>query len=89
MKISFWTRLLDLVSPRLCVMCDSRLSITEEVLCAKCNLHLPRTGYHRDPYENLLAKTFWGQIPIQRASALFYYEAHAETAFELYENAME
>lgn len=85
MKISFWTRLLDLISPRLCVVCDSRLSITEEVLCGKCNLHLPRTGYHRDPYENILAKTFWGQIPIQRASALFYYEAHAETAAIIYQ----
>lgn len=85
MKISFWTRLLDLISPRLCVVCGNRLSITEEVLCGKCNLHLPRTGFHRDPYENILAKTFWGQIPIQRASALFYYEAQAETAAILYQ----
>ena len=85
MKISFWTRLLDLISPRLCVVCGNRLSITEEVLCGKCNLHLPRTGYHRDPYENILAKTFWGQIPIQRAAALFYYEAQAETAAILYQ----
>lgn len=85
MKISFWTRLLDLISPRLCVVCGCRLSVTEEVLCSKCNLHLPRTGFHRDPYENVLAKTFWGQIPIQRASALFYYEAHAETAAILYQ----
>ena len=85
MKISFWTRLLDLISPRLCVVCSCRLSVTEEVLCGKCNLHLPRTGFHRDPYENILAKTFWGQIPIQRATALFYFETHAETANILYQ----
>lgn len=85
MRISFWTRLLDLISPRLCVVCGSRLSVSEEVICGKCNLHLPRTAFHRDPYENILAKTFWGQIPIQRATALFYYEAHAETAGILYE----
>ena len=83
--ISFWTRLLDLVSPRTCVVCGNRLSVSEEALCSKCNLHLPRTGFQREPSENIMAKVFWGQIPIERAAALFYYESHAETANILYE----
>ena len=83
--ISFWSRLLDLISPRMCVVCGCRLSVSEETICGKCNLHLPRTGFQRDPYENILAKTFWGQIPIERAAALFYYEPHAETANILYD----
>ena len=83
--ISFWTRLLDLISPRLCVVCGQRLAVSEETLCSKCNLHLPRTGFASNPYENLMAKTFWGQIPLERAAALFYYEPHAETANILYE----
>ncbi len=83
--ISFWTRLLDLISPRLCVVCGQRLSITEETLCSKCNLHLPRTGFQHDPYENIMAKMFWGRIPIERAVALFYHEPHAETANIIYE----
>ena len=85
MRISFWTRLLDMISPRLCTVCGERLSVTEEVLCGKCNLHLPRTGFQRDPQENIMAKMFWGQIPIERATALFYYEAHAKTANIIYE----
>lgn len=84
-RISFWTRLLDLISPRLCTVCGERLSITEEVICGKCNLHLPRTGFQRNAKENIMAKMFWGQIPIERASALFYYEAHSETANIIYE----
>ena len=32
-----------------------------------------------------MAKMFWGQIHIERATALFYYEAHAETAAILYQ----
>ncbi len=83
--ISFWTRLLDLISPRLCVVCGQRLAVSEETLCSKCNLHLPRTGFASNPYENLMAKTFWGQIPLERAAALFYYEPHAETANIIYE----
>ena len=83
--ISFWHRLLDLISPRLCVVCGQRLTVSEETICSKCNLHLPRTGFQQDPYENEMAKLFWHQIPIERATALFYYEAHSETANILYE----
>ncbi len=83
--ISFWHRLLDLISPRLCVVCGCRLSVTEEILCAKCNFHLPRTDFHRDACDNEMARLFWGQIPIERATALFFYEAHAETANIIYE----
>ena len=82
--ISFWHRLLDLISPRVCVVCSRRLSATEDVICNKCNFHLPRTGYSNNPYENEMAKLFWGQIPVERAAALFHYESHAETANIIY-----
>ncbi len=85
MIISFWRRLLDLIAPRLCVVCGHRLSVTEEVICSKCNFHLPRTGFHQDAYENEMARLFWAQIPIERATAFFYYEPHAETANIIYE----
>ena len=83
--ISFWSRLLDLISPRLCVVCGNRLAVTEETLCSKCYLHLPRTDFANDLYENVMAKLFWGQIKLEKATALFYYEPHAETARILYE----
>ena len=83
--ISFWSRLLDLISPRLCVVCGNRLAVTEEVVCSKCYLHLPRTDFANDLYENVMAKLFWGQIKLEKATALFYYEPHAETAQILYE----
>lgn len=83
--ISFWRRILDLISPRLCVVCGYRLSVSEEILCTKCLLHLPRTGFHLNAYENEMAKLFWGQIPVERATAFFYYEAHADAANIIYE----
>ena len=85
MKISFWSRLLDLIAPRLCVVCGQRLAVTEDTLCSKCYLHLPRTDFGHNLYENVMAKLFWGQIAIEKATALFYYEPHAETANLLYE----
>ena len=83
--ISFWRRLLDLISPRLCVVCGHRLSVTEEAICSKCNFHLPRTGFHLNAYENEMARLFWAQVPIERATAFFYYEPHAQTANIIYE----
>ena len=78
--ISFWHRLFDLISPRTCVICGERLSITEEVICGRCDLHLPRTNYAVEPYENELAKRFYGRIPIERAAALFFYEGGSEVS---------
>ena len=83
--ISFWSRLLDLISPRLCVVCGNRLAVTEEVVCSKCYLHLPRTDFGHDLYENVMAKLFWGQIKLEKATALYYYDPHAETVQILYE----
>ncbi len=83
--ISFWRRLLDLIAPRLCVVCGHRLTVTEEAICSTCNFHLPRTDFHRNAYENEMAKLFWAQIPIERATAFFYYEPHAPTANLIYE----
>ncbi len=83
--ISFWHRLMDLLSPRLCVVCGKRLSVSEEIICSRCNLHLPRTNFHLNPYENDMARLFWGQIPIERATALMFYESHAETANIIYD----
>lgn len=85
MVVSFLHRLLDLISPRLCVVCGQRLTVSEDTLCSRCNLHLPRTDFHKAPYDNDMARLFWHQIPIERATALFYYEAHSETANILYE----
>lgn len=83
--ISFFHRLLDLIVPRLCVVCSRRLSPTEQVLCASCNVHLPRTGFQFGAKDNVMARLFWGIIPVERVAALFYYEANSATANILYD----
>ena len=85
MKISFLHRLLDLLSPRLCAVCGRRLAASEQVLCASCNMRLPRTGFQYQATDNPMARLFWGIIPVERAAALFFYEAGVESANILYE----
>jgi len=96
MTTSFLTRLFDLVSPRSCAICGYRLSVHESVLCATCHLHLPFTYYWLSPYDNPMARLFWGRIPLaggvppqrpnslERASALFFYQPHAPASKIIY-----
>ena len=84
-RISFWHRVLNLIAPQACVVCGSRLAIDEEVVCVSCNLHLPRTGYAANALDNEMVRRFWGRIPVERAAALFYYEAGSEVSNIIYD----
>lgn len=79
-RISFWHRVINLIAPEACMVCGARLGIDEQVVCTACNLHLPRTGFVATPYDNVMARRFWGKIPIERAAALFFYEAGSEVS---------
>ena len=84
MRISIWSRMLDIISPRACAVCGGRLAVTEDCLCSVCGLRLPRTWFWREPCDNAMAHLFWGQLSVERAAALFYHEAHSETAAAIY-----
>ena len=84
MKDSFWSRLVDLIAPRACVVCGGRLGIHEFFLCGSCNLQLPRTNYADNPYENDMARLFWGQLPVERCAALFFYQGGSGPSQILY-----
>lgn len=79
-----WSRVLDFVSPRLCAVCGSRLSVTEHALCSACCLRLPRTGFYLRPYDNPVAQAFWGQADVERAASFFYFEPHSEVSRMIY-----
>lgn len=91
--ISFFSRLLDFVAPRLCPVCGRRLSVTEETLCASCNLHLPRTGFTTSPEDNEMARLFWGKLttadswycPVEQAAALFRFEPSSPSSHLIYD----
>lgn len=85
MRTSFWTRLFDTIAPRTCAICGERLSVNEQVLCAPCHLHLPLTGYEHSPLDNPMARLFWGQFPVERAAAMFFYEPQAGTSQMIYD----
>ncbi len=85
MKGLWWTKLLDFISPRHCVVCGRRLEATERSLCSVCVLHMPRTTYQFTPDDNPMVQLFWHLTPIKNAAALIFYEPHSEMAQMVYE----
>ena len=83
-KISLWTRIVSLLAPRSCAVCGTRLEPQEDIVCACCNLHLPRTNSALAPYDNEMAQLFWGRVPVERSAALLHYQAAAPASALLY-----
>lgn len=83
--MNWWSRFLDFISPRLCVVCGRRLSPTERSLCSVCQLHLPRTAFQFFPDDNPMVQLFWHLTPIKRATAFIYYQPHSEMARMVYQ----
>lgn len=71
--IASWLRsLYSLFFPRCCVVCGTPLMKGEEYICLRCNMDLPRTGFHLRE-ENPVEKLLWGRIPVERATSYFFY----------------
>ncbi|MBQ9556026.1 MAG: ComF family protein [Muribaculaceae bacterium] len=63
----------DVAMPRLCPVCGQALDSDERWLCRKCLASLPRTRYEEVPF-NTMEQHFAGKVPIERATAYFFYE---------------
>jgi ComF family protein len=63
----------SLFYPRLCNACRRSLIKDEECICTMCHFHLPRTDFFIEK-ENNFSQIFWGRLPIETATALFYFQ---------------
>ncbi len=63
----------DVALPRVCPVCGKSLDGDEQWLCRKCLASLPRTQYE-DVEFNTMEQHFAGKVPIERATAYFFYE---------------
>lgn len=63
----------DVVMPRICPVCHQTLGHDEQWLCRNCFAKLPRTRYEEVEF-NTMEQHFAGKVPIERATAYFFYE---------------
>ena len=69
----------DVVMPRACPVCGQVLDSDERWLCRQCLANLPRTRYEEVEF-NTMEQLFAGKVPIERATAYFFYEKGAPYA---------
>lgn len=69
--------LFHLFYPPSCLVCGGSVASAEKYICTRCMQELPRTYYYLRP-DNEMARRFWGNIPIERATAFFQYSKESE-----------
>ncbi|HEY9170502.1 MAG TPA: phosphoribosyltransferase family protein [Lutibacter sp.] len=58
--------------PEVCLGCNDYLGSYESVICLKCRHDLPLTNFSFEE-NNLIEKSFYGRIPLENATSLFYF----------------
>ena len=81
---SFLSRLTELISPRVCPVCNCRISGAQDLLCLSCNVKLPRTDFMHHPYDNEMARMLWGRMAVERCVALAFFVPHSDMARLIY-----
>ncbi len=67
-----WNHLLNLFFPKSCAGCHSFLLSDEKVICTQCRHEIPLTNHHKIE-DNEIFQKFYGRIPLEYGSALFYF----------------
>jgi ComF family protein len=68
-----FTDFISLIYPRYCLACRDGLVKGEEIVCTRCILELPRTGYHLEQ-ENPVYKRLFGRLPIKYGVAFLIFQ---------------
>lgn len=72
MKFQLLNDLIELLYPRLCVVCGDKLIEQEKWICLHCLHHIPRTNFHLIA-DNPVAQIFYGRVNIENATSFFYF----------------
>ncbi len=58
--------------PTICLCCKEQLTTNEALICIDCRHDLPVTNF-TDEADNIIEKIFYGRVPIEEATSLFYF----------------
>lgn len=62
----------NLFYPDICLCCENHLTENEHTVCLKCRFDFSVTNFTSEK-DNAVEKVFYGRIPIEKATALFYF----------------
>jgi len=70
--MNFLKDIFNIFFPEICLCCNNHLATNETTICITCRHDLPFTNFSFEK-DNLVEKSFYGRIPIENATALFYF----------------
>jgi competence protein ComFC len=70
--MNFLKDVYSLFYPEVCLCCSEHLTTNETVICVRCRHQLPLTNFSSES-NNLVEKSFYGRIPVESGTALFYF----------------
>ena len=70
--MNFLKNIFSLFFPEICLCCKAHLTTNEHVVCTICRHDLPTTHFSFEK-DNAVEKSFYGRIPIEKATVLFYF----------------
>lgn len=70
--MNFFSSIINIFYPRLCLTCDCHLVENEHVICSNCRHQLPETDFINTS-DNLIEKGLQGRIPINAGTALLFF----------------
>ncbi len=77
-KIKVLNNVFSLFFPKVCLGCKFQLNTNENTICTTCRHDLPETNFTNIP-KNALEKKFYGRVPLNEATALFYFHKKGKT----------
>lgn len=74
----------NLIFPDNCVVCNTNLTKTEDIVCTKCLHSIPLTNFHLLE-NNQVCRIFWGRVKIKNAMAYLRYSKGSRWSSLLYD----
>lgn len=70
----FFEDFINLLYPRVCVVCNNNLFRHEELICTKCQYEIPKTNFHFIS-DNPISRIFWGRVNIKNATSYYFFDS--------------
>ncbi|MEM9546409.1 MAG: ComF family protein [Bacteroidota bacterium] len=77
MIIQIAKRLLNLIYPRLCILCNAETPNEGQHFCVDCLINMPRTNHFKRK-ENVAAQRFWGRFPFEDVASVLNFDSYSD-----------
>ena len=75
--------ILNLIYPRLCIMCNSDTPNESQEFCVDCMINMPHTNHFKQK-DNLAARKFWGRFDFEDAASVLNFYNYTDVKWMMH-----